>query len=113
MASCAGGGRGVPHAALGLRCAPQPQQPRQRADDDLTDGMLEVSAGPCEQLERRGIEQRFLVDDVAHPLESPRVERARASDVDDDSDGGLPPERHPDPHARPHRRRPSRRRGGR
>ena len=100
----AGGGRGVPQAALGLRCTPEPQQPRQRADDNLADGMLEVSAGPCEQLERRRIEQRFRVDDLAHALETPRLDGVRGNDADYHTDGGRAPERHPDAHARSHRR---------
>ena len=52
----AGGGRRVVHAALGLRRVPEPQEPGQRAGDDLSDGMLEVVAGPQEQLERRLVE---------------------------------------------------------
>ena len=102
------GGRRVPHVSLGLRRAPKPEQPRQRADDDLAHGMLEVSAGPCEQFEHRRIEQRLRVDDVAHTLETPRIDRARGRDSDHDPDDGLAPERHPDAHARLQERRPFR-----
>ena len=65
-----GGARRVPHGAFGPGRTPEPQQSRQRTDDDLADGMLKVSAGPCEQLQRRRIEQRLRIDDVAHALET-------------------------------------------
>ena len=106
-----GGGRRVAHAASGLRRMSEPQEPGQRAGDDLADRMLEVAAGPDEQLQRRRIEQRLGVDDGAHPLEPRRIHRARRGDADHHPDDGGAPERHPDPHAGPDRRRPSRSRG--
>ena len=48
-----GGGGRVPHRPLGPGRPPEPQQPWQRADDDLADGVLEVSARPEEQLQHR------------------------------------------------------------
>ena len=100
-----GGGGRVPHPLLGPGRPPEPQQPRQRADDDLADGVLEVSARPEEQLQHRRIEQRLRVDDLAHALETPRVDRARTSDTDHNPDGGGASERHPHAGAGAHRRR--------
>ena len=101
---CSGSGGRVPHPPLGPGRPPQPQQPWQSADDDLADGVLEVSARPEEQLQHRRIEQRLRVDDIAHALETPRVDRARLSDTDYNPDGGGASERYPDARAGTHRR---------
>ena len=52
----------------------------------------------------RRIEQRLRVDDIAHALETPRVDRARLSDTDHNPDGGGASERYPDARAGTHRR---------
>ena len=106
-----GGACRVPHSALGLRRTPEPQQLGQRTHDDLADGMLEVVAGPGEQLQRRRIEQGFGVDDVTYPLEPRRVDRACGGNADDDPDGGGATERHSDAHPGSQWRRPPRPRG--
>ena len=96
---------------LGLRRATEPQEPRQRARHDLSDGVLEVAARPYEQLEDHRIEQGLVVDDLAYPPQLRRVYRAVRDDVDHHPDCGRAPERHPDPHARTNLRRPPRLRG--
>jgi hypothetical protein len=100
----AGGGRGrarggqEPALLPGARGGAQAQRPRQRAGEDLSNGVVVVVGRPVKQRHQGGIEHRRSIEHFQDRLEPCRGDLGVPGELGDDAHPALPAERNP--HAR-------------